>query len=253
MNEQIVRRKLSDQVIERLKGMITSGEYKPDDYLPSERELMARFGVGRPAIREALQSLSNMGLIAINHGERSRVLQLTANSALSIVDEVAQLLLSASPETLENLKEARRFFEAGMARMAALKATSADVVELQVLLQRQHAAQGDPAAFIEADMQFHNKLAAISGNTIYEAVSRAMLSWLKKYHTEALIWAGKGEQTLAEHAAIIQAVIARDPDAAEKVVTAHLDRSTMLYVHEQGRGAAQVKVASVAPRRRRKA
>src|SRR5687767_2162620 len=68
--EQIVRRKLSDEVFARLKAMITSGELQPGDEMPSERELMERFGVGRPAIREAMQALAGMGLVVISHGER---------------------------------------------------------------------------------------------------------------------------------------------------------------------------------------
>ncbi|TIW41888.1 MAG: GntR family transcriptional regulator, partial [Mesorhizobium sp.] len=79
-SEPIVRRKLSDEVFLRLKRLITSGELQPGDDMPSERELMERFEVGRPAIREAMQALSNMGLVAISHGERAKVLQLTAKS-----------------------------------------------------------------------------------------------------------------------------------------------------------------------------
>ena len=85
-SEPIVRRKLSDEVFVRLKRMITSGELQPGDEMPSERELMERFGVGRPAIREAMQALSSMGLVAISHGERAKVLQLTAQSIFRQVD-----------------------------------------------------------------------------------------------------------------------------------------------------------------------
>ena len=60
-SERIVRRKLADEIIDRLKAMIASGEMRPGDALPSERELIERFGVGRLPIREALQTLSNMG------------------------------------------------------------------------------------------------------------------------------------------------------------------------------------------------
>ena len=58
---------MSDEVFDRLKAMIVSGECGPGGSLPSERELMARFGVGRPAIREAMQALANLGLVTISH------------------------------------------------------------------------------------------------------------------------------------------------------------------------------------------
>src|SRR3546814_6720858 len=87
-NEPIVRRKLADEVFDRLKAMIVSGERSPGESLPSERELMARFGVGRPAIREAMQALANLGLVTISHGERARVREISARAAIHQVDMV---------------------------------------------------------------------------------------------------------------------------------------------------------------------
>ena len=66
--DRIVRRKLSDEVLDRLLRLIFDGNLQPGDPMPSERELMARFGVGRPAIRETMRSLGNMGLVSISHG-----------------------------------------------------------------------------------------------------------------------------------------------------------------------------------------
>src|SRR3546814_15667704 len=74
---------------------------------------MARFGVGRPAIREAMQALANLGLVTISHGERARVREISARAAIHQVDMVAQLMLSTLPDALEHLKETRTFFERG--------------------------------------------------------------------------------------------------------------------------------------------
>ena len=76
-DEFIKKRKLSDQVLERLLSLFESGEISSNDEMPSERELMERFLVGRPAVREALQSLERLGLIMIRHGERAKVLEPT--------------------------------------------------------------------------------------------------------------------------------------------------------------------------------
>jgi DNA-binding FadR family transcriptional regulator len=234
--EVIVRRKLSDEVFDRLRMMITSGELTPGDMMPSERELMERFRVGRPAIREAMQALNNMGLITITHGERARVRQLTARSLFEQVDATAQILLSTSPTSLDHLKNARRFFERGMVREAALKASKDDVARLRQTLERQRQNLGDAVSFINEDMKFHTQIAAISGNPIFEAVSEAMLSWLKEYHTELLIWSGKEKFTLSEHEEIIDQIEARDSNGAEAAMTKHLDRSASLYEHQSSNG-----------------
>jgi GntR family transcriptional regulator, sialic acid-inducible nan operon repressor len=230
-NEPIIRRKLSDEVYDRLKAMIVSGEVVTGEALPSERELMARFGVGRPAIREAMQTLANLGLVTISHGERARVRQITPESAMRQVDTVAQLLLSTSANSLGHLKEARSFFERGMVRQAAELATAGDVADLRALWERQRAARGDATAFIRADMAFHNRIAAVSGNPIYPAVSEMMLGWLQEYHSHMLIWEGRADQTLAEHDRIIALIEAHDPEGADKAMTGHLERTEHLYVH----------------------
>jgi DNA-binding FadR family transcriptional regulator len=228
-SEPIVRRKLSDEVFLRLKKLIVSGDLQPGDDMPSERELMERFEVGRPAIREAMQALSNMGLVAISHGERAKVLKLTAKSIFRQVDVAAKIMLSSSEDSLEYLKSARIFFERGMVREAAAKATDDDVARLRVTLDEQRGCLGQAEAFISADMKLHTQIAGISGNPIYVAVSEAMLGWLKEYHTEMLIWTGKEKYTLAEHQEIIGRIAAHDPEGAEESMIKHLERSRALY------------------------
>jgi DNA-binding FadR family transcriptional regulator len=170
-----------------------------------------------------------MGLVAISHGERAKVLKLTARSIFRQVDVAAKIMLSSSEDSLENLKSARIFFERGMVREAAARATADDVSMLRATLDEQRRNLGRAEAFIGADMKFHTQIALISGNAIYVAVSEAMLGWLKEYHTEMLIWTGKEKYTLAEHAQIIGRIAAHDPEGAEKAMIKHLERSRALY------------------------
>lgn len=224
--DRIIRRKLSDQVLDRLRRMIRSGELRAGDALPSERSLMERFGVGRPAVREALQALQQEGLITISHGERTRVQAIDAATVFARSDEVARMLLDLVPANRQHLKEARRMFELGLVRLAAERATPADIADLRRAVEVQRARLGgDPVPFIEADMAFHARIAAISDNPIIAAASQAMLRWLFEYHTALLHWSGRETITLSDHDAIVDAIAAQDPEAAVQAMRDHLNRS----------------------------
>jgi DNA-binding FadR family transcriptional regulator len=240
--EKIVRKRVSDQVFDRLVSMIEGGEFRPADQLPSERDLVARFGVGRPAIREAMQNLEAVGLITISHGERARVTQPTAAGIISQIDHSARHLLSTTPKSLEHLKEVREFFEVGMARQAAERSNRKSVARLKAALdeQRRHLRE-DPAKFVAADMAFHVSIASMTGNPIFEASSRAMLQWLSRYHSGVLHWKGKETVTLEEHGSILEAIAAHDADRAGENMRAHLRRTRSIYKADALRPSAPIR------------
>jgi GntR family transcriptional regulator, sialic acid-inducible nan operon repressor len=234
-SEPIRRRKLSHEILDRLLARITRGELAAGDHLPSERDLMGQYGVGRPAVREALQALERMGFLAITHGERARVVAPTARTMIDQVALSARHLLATSATTLEQLKEARVFFEAGMVRIAAARASEADVARLGERLEEHKAAAGSVAApgmmdeFLQRDMAFHRELAAMSGNAIYVALSQAIFEWLAEFHAGLVRLHGAEGLTIQEHTAIFERVAARDPEGAAAAMTAHLTRANSLY------------------------
>ena len=139
---QIERSRLSDQIAARFERMIVSGELAPGDSLPSERDLMERFGVGRPAVREALFALQKMGLVALSSGARARVTAPTADRVLSELAGAARYYLSAEGGE-RAFQDARAFFEAGLARHAAIHATEVDLAALKRALDANARAVRD--------------------------------------------------------------------------------------------------------------
>lgn len=227
--QPIVRRKLADEVRDRLLSMIRSGEFQPGDRLPSERDLMDRFAVGRPAVREALQSLGTAGLIEINHGERARVAVLDTRSMFDRIGQTMLHLLQTSPTTLEHLKEARILFEVGMVKTAARIATSADTERLEKAMENQRASLGNVPEFVKRDMAFHTAIAAISGNTVCVILSEAMLDWIFNFRRDLLRLPGSEFITLAEHQRLVTAIAAHDEEEAERAMLDHLTRANERY------------------------
>jgi len=228
-SEPIRRRKLSHEVLDRLLARLRNGDFPVGSTLPSERELMEHFAVGRPAVREALQALERMGFISIVHGEGARVLPLTAATVIGQISDAAIHMLSTSEDLLEHLKSARMFFEVGMVRLAAEQRTDADLARLADALEANRRSIADQAEFQSTDMGFHHAIAAASGNPIYVAVSQAMLEWLGQFYGQLVRHPGAEDMIFSEHKAILERIEARDPDGAAKAMTDHLTRANLRY------------------------
>lgn len=225
--EPIPRRKLHQEVLDRLITRIRSGEFPPGAQLPSERELMDAYGVGRPSIREALQQLERAGIIGISHGERARVLLPTAQGIVGQMAESARYLLSVDPRALDHLKEARILLESGIARLAAERADAAGIALLRQRLAEHRGAALDE--FLGRDIAFHRQIAAMSGNPVFPAAVEAMLGWLGASCATLVRAPGAERLTLEEHERICDAIAARDPDSAGRAMSDHLARANALY------------------------
>jgi DNA-binding FadR family transcriptional regulator len=234
---QIERSRLSDQIAARFERMIVSGELAPGDSLPSERDLMERFGVGRPAVREALFALQKMGLVALSSGARARVTAPTADRVLSELAGAARYYLSAEGGE-RAFQDARAFFEAGLARHAAIHATEVDLAALKRALDANARAVRDIEQFQKTDVGFHLQLALISRNPIFKAIHDALESWLMQQRRYSLLVPGALKAAYEYHRKIFNAVAAGDPDRAEKAMRDHLASVADYYWKAKGRRTA---------------
>jgi len=225
----IRRRKLSHDVEERLLAIVERGDLKPGDTLPSERQLMEAYGVGRPAIREALQNLQRMGLIEIRHGERPLVAAPSIERVFGQLGNTVRHMLSHSESNLKHLKEARATFEMEMARIAARQRTASDIAMIEAVLRKQSEAASDHRRFLAHDGEFHVAIARISGNPIFASLCEALFDWLAHFHIDLVSQPGLEALTLAEHREILTTIESGDEKAAAKAMKDHLYRANRLY------------------------
>ncbi len=228
MSEVIQRRRLYQEIADRLERQILAGELRVGDPLPSERALMERFGVGRPAVREALLALERAGLIAVSGGERARVIRPTPAGMVAGLDAAVRHWL-AEPMGVRHLQDARKLLETGLARQAAEMAEPADIARLEQALSRNGADRADLLAFEHSDVAFHDVIAEIARNPIFTAVFQAMTGWLTEQRTTTLRLPGAAESAYASHRRIYEAIAAHDPEAAAAAMRRHLEAVAELY------------------------
>jgi GntR family transcriptional repressor for pyruvate dehydrogenase complex len=238
LHTPIRRRRLYEEVEERLQQEIASGRLKTGDAIPSERELMQRFGVGRPAVREAVLALQRKGLLRVGAGERTRVSQPTMDAVVNGVSGPVSLML-ANPEGVRHLQQARRFLECALARYAALQAKPADLVRLADRLAANRAALAHPHDFERTDLEFHFELALITANPIFSSLHQATVGWLAQQRTISLMQRGAMRTAYRFHESIYQAIAAHDADAAERHMAAHLESVETYYWRTAASSPAQ--------------
>jgi DNA-binding FadR family transcriptional regulator len=209
---------LVETVSRRIIGLArTNGSRGP---LPTERDMSARFGVSRSVVREAAKRLELQGLLEIRQGSGMTVvdkLHKPLNGALN-------LLVPDEKQRLRQLLEVRFALEPENARLAAERATAADLKSLAACHERFEAASSFEEQ-VEADMTFHCLLAEASGNKIaallIQSLSELLQTSLKHGYSRVT-----KDLAVASHAKILRAILARRPAAAAKAMRTHLDQAS---------------------------
>lgn len=215
----IARRKLSDQVLDRLTALIASGDYPPGQALPSERELMAAYGVGRPAIREAMQALAHRGWITIRQGGRARVRARDARTVLNALGLGEDRMLGVSPELRAQVGQARARLALGLVRQVAAHISQADLARLSAILDRQSGCLFGSADFAELDRAFHAAIVAVLRNPVLDALLAGLTIGLE---LESFATGAAASTAFEANQSLLNALRARDPGAAEDAMRIYL-------------------------------
>lgn len=215
--QTITQKKISSQIVEQIKEVVTSGKLRPGDALPPERELMKIFNVGRPTLREALNSLATMGFLEMAERQRTRVKSLVPRDII----EPLRLMLKEDATVAINLVESRTIVETANAELAAERATEEDLAKLEQCLEDMRGKVENQAALLLSDADFHLAIADATHNTIQSHLMFSIYDLLKEkigicYHHE------KADRILQQHCDIVDAIKAKDSVKARETMQEHL-------------------------------
>ncbi|WP_410218355.1 FadR/GntR family transcriptional regulator [Paracoccus sp. (in: a-proteobacteria)] len=223
--EKIDQARLSDAVTRQLETLILQGVLRPGERLPGERDLADRLGVSRPSLREALATMQNEGLLVTRPGAGVFVADVLG----SAFSPALVRLIARHPQAADDYLTFRKDLEGLAAERAASAAGATDLEVLDRILSamRQVHAKGDPEAEAALDADFHMAIIEASHNVIALHMMRAMQDLLRQgmlFNRPRMFTKPElRDQILNQHAAINDALQARDGQRARKALEDHLD------------------------------
>lgn len=220
--------KVHKLIEQELADMILRGEFQLGDTLPSERQMMESFKVGRPAVREALLSLERAGIVRLRSGSPAVVTRVSPQSMLSGLAIPVRSFMSEEMGIRE-LQDARQLIECAIARRVALERTDEDLTRMRRALQANAAALGNIPLFERTDIEFHTEIVRTAHNRVFEGALYALHDWLLEQRQTTLSTPGQPEKALAFHTRIFSAIEAGDADAAEAAMKVHMAQTVDVY------------------------
>src|SRR5215217_5247749 len=210
----------AEEVVTRLREMIQNGELAPGDRLPPERDLAKLLGVSRPTLRAGIRSLTTVGILQSKQGAGTFVAEAEKSPTL---DTGALKLLSALHGfTSDEMFEARLALEMSIAALAAERATSEQMAQLAEDIAGMYASVEKPEQYLVHDMQFHQTVAAASGNRILTALMNMVASILFEYRSKTVKRATDLKDSAEQHHNIYRAIREHDQEAARQAMRHHL-------------------------------
>jgi len=215
------KERLYQEIVDQIQQQILAGALKPGDQIPAERDLAERFGVSRTAVREAIKSLTEKGLIEVFVGRGTFVTNLSPDRVV----ESMTLLLRNEPHGVASLQEARELLEAPTARRAALRRSEAHVARLRAIEAEMEEERSVSPRLIDGDTEFHVELARATGNPVLVLMTQTIMGLLR---TERLRddFTSDLPVAFASHREIVDAIADGDGDRAEHAMIGHLAHVT---------------------------
>jgi len=233
--------RVSQDIIEQVRDLVTSGRLKPGDRLPSERELSQALSVSRSSVREAVRAMESLGLIEARAGEGT----FMASPSGSHGSDPLIASLHQDWSTQHKLFEVRRVIEPDLAALAARRATTEQIERLRAILDDQEAEIARGGTGVKQDTLFHFLMAEATGNEALVRIVDSLMDLLLKTREESLQHDERRVQSLKQHRSILAAIEARDPRAAERQMRDHI-RDVEVLVFSKGKAPRADRAASPA-------
>ena len=213
--------RLYEQIVEQIEQRIVKGELRVGDQLPPERDLAEQFGVSRTAVREAVKTLCEMGLVKIQPGRGTFISDHTSRA---VRHSLGLMVKIGRAEGSGNLAEVREILEPEIAARAAERATDENLAAMREAVAAMDSALNDADTFIEADLDFHLALAQATQNFLFPTLLDSIIDLLREDRTRIFLVNGGAARGQFHHKQILDAIIRRDADAARQAMRAHLEQ-----------------------------
>ncbi len=230
--EPIATARRVDGVVERLRSLILTGAYPPGSRLPNERELAEALGVNRGSVREALKRLEFLELIEVRHGQGSFVCEVSASSALQLIEALLRDRRTITRDLLRQILEFRRHITVHVVELAARNRTPELLARARAIVERESEEGRDPEQALRIDVEMNALLGQATGNLLYQFLSNLFTKLIQRlgplYYNERR----DHERSLQTHRALLVALEAGDPVEARRILEVMLSYSEQVILAE---------------------
>lgn len=218
--ESIRKKRVAEQVADRIRVLILDGTFPAGQALPAERALAEWFGVSRGSIRDAFRTLETIGLLVTRHGQGTFPQELDVDRLVAPLASV----LSYHYELQDELLDVRLIFEPAVARVAAARVTDEDVADLERILEAQRKKLKTGRSALAEVTAFHHVVARATRNRVVVIIMATLNDLLVESRKRRLKQKGRPGRSLLGHEAVVSALRRRDGVAAAEAMREHLDQ-----------------------------